>query len=74
MLEGVCHMLTCRLGHSRVWTDPGGRERTGWGLWPALEGSPARVPLTMGMRWPHRRTNPFLFFFAIKSVGLICSS
>lgn len=67
MLEGVCHTLTCRLGHSRVWTrTPGGRERTGWGLWPALTGSPARVPLAMGDALAAQKDKRFPVFFAIR--------
>lgn len=74
MLEGVCHTLTCRLGHSRVWTDPGWQRADKLGALAGAHGVTSSGSTGYGDALAAQKDKRFPVFLRYQSVGLICSS
>lgn len=74
MLEGVCHTLTCRLGHSRVWMDPARQRADKLGALAGAHGVTSSGSTGYGDALAAQKDKRFPVFLRYQSVGLICSS
>lgn len=70
MLEGVCHMLMCRLGHSRVWTDPGRQRADRLGALAGARGVTSSGSTDYGDALATQKDKPFPVFLRYQECWL----